>query len=372
MGKIRRYDLDWLRVLVFALLIFYHVGMFFVPWGWHLKNHIIYDWMTWPMLFINQWRLPILFVISGMGTSFALAYRSGRTFAWERLKRLGLPLIFGMLMIIPPQVYVERLHAEVFSGTYIDFLLGAAYQGIYPVGNISWHHLWFLPYLLIFSLVLIPLFTYLRDHPQSGFLTWFARVIERPFGLYIVAIPLYVVEIFVEPFFDETHALVGDWFALSYFCLFFLIGFLIMRCQVAFWGAVNRIKFAALILGLLCFLAQVFIWVFLEDGLAIHVAEGLLKIVNTWSWIFVLFGYAAKYLNRKSSLLSYCNTAVYPFYILHQTVQVILCYFIMNVDLSLGVKFFLLALGTFFISWLLYEFVIRRVGLLRPLFGLKA
>ena len=63
MAKIRRYDLDWLRVIVFGLLIFYHVGMFFVPWGWHIKNNEIYGWLRYPMLFVNQWRLPILFVI---------------------------------------------------------------------------------------------------------------------------------------------------------------------------------------------------------------------------------------------------------------------------------------------------------------------
>lgn len=148
---IRRYDLDWLRVIVFGLLIFYHVGMFFVPWGWHVKNNVIYDWLRWPMLFLNQWRLPILFVISGMGTYYALGKRSMGTFMWERFLRLGIPLAAGMILIVPPQVYFERLADGAFSGSYLKFYTTAAFDGVYPEGNVSWHHLWFLPYLLVFS-----------------------------------------------------------------------------------------------------------------------------------------------------------------------------------------------------------------------------
>ena len=89
----RRHDLDWLRVIVFGLLIFYHVGMFFVPWGWHIKNNVIYEWFAVPMYFLNQWRIPILFVISGMGTYYALGKRSRKQFSRERLRRLGFPLL---------------------------------------------------------------------------------------------------------------------------------------------------------------------------------------------------------------------------------------------------------------------------------------
>src|SRR5690606_31598361 len=94
----RRYDLDWLRVLVFGLLIIYHVGMFFVPWDWHVKNNVVQDWLIWPMIFLNQWRLPILFLISGMGTYYALGKRSWGKFTLERSLRLGLPLVVGMLL----------------------------------------------------------------------------------------------------------------------------------------------------------------------------------------------------------------------------------------------------------------------------------
>ncbi len=133
----RRYDLDWLRVIAFALLIFYHVGMFFVPWSWHIKNNETSEWLTLPMWFLNQWRLPLLFVISGMGTYFSLQKRTGGQFMRERVIRLLIPFVFGMLFIIPPQVYIERLANSQFTGSYFDFWPSEAFIGTYPEGNIS-------------------------------------------------------------------------------------------------------------------------------------------------------------------------------------------------------------------------------------------
>jgi len=373
MEKIRRYDVDWLRVIVFGLLIFYHVGMFFVPWGWHIKNNVIYDDLRWPMSFVNQWRLPILFVISGMGTAYALSFRSGGQFIWERFKRLFIPLVFGMLVIVPPQMYLQRLDRGEYVGSYWDFLSGPAFTtGAYPAGNITWNHLWFLPYLLVFSILLTPVFLYFRNRPMSGILeSWRTRFTKNPFHLYWFVIPLYLYEALVEPFFDVTHNLTHDWFNFISSLTLFFFGFFLISIKEPFWAAIDRIWKKSLVIGIICFAAQGFIWVYLEDGYVVHFTEAALKVLNLWSWILVLFGLASKYLNKPSGVLAYCNQAVYPFYILHQTVTVVLGYFLMNLSWGFWPKFVILILGTFGISWLLYELLIRRIALLRPLFGLK-
>lgn len=368
--KIRRHDLDWLRVLVFGLLIFYHVGMFFVPWGWHIKNNILYEWLTYPMLFVNQWRLSILFVISGMGTYYALSFRDGKVFAWERIKRLGLPLVIGILFIVPPQVYIERIAQGQFAGTYFQYLSTQAFAGIYPSGNFSWHHLWFLPYLLVFSLLLIPLFISIRKNPESAFISWLKATIQKPLGLLIFLIPLYLCEALLEPFFPVTHALIGDWFTFINFLFLFFTGFLCISLGEVFWKAVDQSKQRYLIVGICSFIILNLYWN-VEDGILVHFTEAFFKVLNTWSWIIVIFGYAAHYLNQPSKLLTYSNTAVYPFYILHQTITVCLGFYVMNLSWNFLAKFCFLSLGTFLISFLLYEFLIRRVSFLRPLFGLK-
>ncbi|MCK8520914.1 acyltransferase family protein [Aquimarina sp. D1M17] len=368
--KIRRYDLDWLRVIVFGLLIFYHVGMFFVPWGWHIKNNHIVEWIRWPMLFLNQWRLPILFVISGMGTYYALSSRNLWQFNLERYIRLGIPLAFGMLLIVPPQVYFERLANHEFTGSYMAFLSGPAYKGIYPDGNISWHHLWFLPYLFLYSLLLSPILIFLK-RKKTRFITWVSNLLQKSFGFYLFVIPLYFVEVLIEPFFPVTHALVDDWFTfINYFILFFY-GFVLLATGNVFWEQIDRIKKRALWIGCVAFLIQTTIWIIGKDSILIHFTEGMIKVINLWSWILVLFGYAAKYLNRKSSTISYCNRAVYPFYILHQTITITIGYYLMDLHWNTVSKFIIMVLGTFLASWVLYHFVILKIPFLHPLFGLK-
>ena len=372
MEKIRRYDLDWLRVMVFALLILYHVGMFFVPWDFHIKNNEIIYGFKWPMLFLNQWRLPILFMISGMGTAFALSYRSGWQFIKERNVRLGLPLLFGMLFIVPPQVYFERLSSGAFDGSYLSYLTSVAYDGIYPSGNLSWHHLWFLPYLLVYSIILTPIFLYLRNHPTNKFVEgWKSRLNKKPFSIYLFVIPLFLFESLLEPFFDITHNLYWDWFNFISSLTLFFYGFLLISVKEAFWSAIEKIKSYTLRIGILTFLGLLTIWIFFEDSLTIHFIEASLKVVNFWSWILTIFGYAAIYLNKPSKLLGYCNKAVYPFYILHQTIMITIGYFLMDLEWGYLSKFVILVVGTFMITWFLYEFLIRRIFFLKPLFGLK-
>lgn len=367
---IRRYDLDWLRVIVFALLIFYHVGMFFVPWGWHIKNNVIYTWLQWPMSFLSQWRLPILFVISGMGTYYALGKRSMGKFMKERFLRLGIPLIVGTIFIVPPQVYFERVAKGQFEGSYLEYFTTVAFHGIYPEGNASWHHLWFLPYLLVFSWLLAPLFVYLRRH-DTRFIEWVKTKIQNPWGIYMFVIPLYLAESLVEPFFPITHDLIHDWFNFISSMTLFFYGFVLIATGEIFWQTVAKIKNKAIILGIICFSGQAIIWLFFEDGYVVHFTEAMLKVVNLWSWILVLFAFAAKYLNKPSKGLAYANRAVYPFYILHQTITVAIGFYLMNLDWGFLPKALIMLIGTFGISWLIYDLLILRIPFLHPLFGLK-
>jgi glucans biosynthesis protein C len=368
----RRHDMDWLRVIVFGLLIFYHVGMFFVPWGWHIKNDIIYPNARWPMLFVNQWRLPILFVISGMGTFYALSRRTAGQFAKERFIRLFIPLLFGMFVIVPPQIYFERLDKGQINPGYFEFWPSQLFaNGVYPEGNFSWHHLWFLPYLLLFSLVLLPLFLYLRSHPNAGILNLMRKWASQPFGLFWLVIPLYIWESLVEPFFESTHALIGDWFNLVNYGTLFFYGFLLVSVKDVFWANVEKNRRKYFYIGLVFFSLLLGIRLLFEDSTLVHFTEAIFKVVNLWAWILVLFGYAAAYLNRPSAQLSYANEAVYPFYILHQTITIAIGFYLMHLDWGFWPKFGLMVVGTFGFSWLIYEFLIRRWTWVRPLFGLK-
>lgn len=368
----RRYDIDSLRVIAFGLLIFYHVGMFFVPWWFHIKNPITYEGLTYPMLFLNQWRLPLLFVISGMGTYYALTRRSGFQFTKERIKRLFVPLIVGMIFIVPPQVYFERLDKGQFSGSYFfDYWPQVALNGVYPEGNISWHHLWFILYLFIFSIVLVPLFLYLQKHPDAWIIRKIKSISLKYAGLYIFIVPLFSWQILLAPYYPQTNGLINDWYNLINYGTLFLFGYLLIALKDAFWTSVTQNRQKYLVSGIMSFPLLMCLWYVIGDFAGKEYITALVRVFNSWSWILTLFAYSAIYLNKPSKILSYANEAVYPFFILHQTVMMALCYYLKDIDMGFFPKFSILSIGTFGISWIIYEFGIRRYPLIRPLFGMK-
>ena len=159
----RRADLDWLRVIAFGLLIFYHAGMAWSGWTWHVTSPDSLDWLREAMRFLNRWRMPLIFLVSGAAIMLALGDRTPGPSSRDRLKRLLLPLAFGMLVIVPPQVYLERLYRGQFTGSFLQWLPHAFSMASTPAGNLSWHHLWFLAYVLVLTLVLLPVFLWARS-----------------------------------------------------------------------------------------------------------------------------------------------------------------------------------------------------------------
>ena len=216
----RRHDLDWLRLIAITILLFYHTGMLFNPWGWHVKNSETSESFRYWMVFLHYWRMPLLLFISGAGTYMALGKRTPGQYAGERFKRLFIPLVFGMFVIVPPQIYYE--HISEYA-TYPDFYKTVFEFIPYPKGSFSWHHLWFVAYLLLFSLIAIPLLIFLRSPHSRAFKQYLFNILSRPVGILLIpAIAILITQVVLRPYFpDETHALIDDWaFFIFYFCLF--------------------------------------------------------------------------------------------------------------------------------------------------------
>ncbi|MEO1255198.1 MAG: glucan biosynthesis protein, partial [Bacteroidota bacterium] len=123
--------------------------------------------------------------------------------------------------------------------------------------------------------------------------------------------------------------------------------------------------------GLIAFVLLLLIKILLEDNIVVHFSEAIVKLTNLWAWILTIFGFASQYLNRKSTAVMYANRAVYPFYILHQTIIIIIGFYLYEKDWGLMIKFPIILIGTFVGSFLIYELLIKRIKWLWPLFGLK-
>ncbi|MGB1242564.1 MAG: acyltransferase family protein [Chitinophagales bacterium] len=366
MKKVRRYDIDWIRILVFDFLIIFHVGMFFNDWDWHIKNNQTVGWLKYPMYFLSQWRIPILFVVSGIGTRFALSFRDGNQYIKERFTRLFIPLLIGIFVTVLPQVYLERLADGSFEGNLFAFF-PHFFEGIYPHGNFSWHHLWFLPYLLVMSLVGTPLFLVWRKE-DNAFVGQLQRGFEKSkWCIYLFVIPLFLIEVILGSQFPITHAFWGDWYALASYFLLFISGFLLIRIGEPFWKSVHRLRWMTLLIGVIAF--SLMMWGN-KNGIDQMSAKAFLKTVNMWSWILAIFGFAAQYLNKKSAIVKYRNEAVYPFYIFHQAITISIGFWLMNHPMPIFWKFLIMVIGTFGGSWILME-IVKQVRFLRPLFGLK-
>ncbi|AWM33001.1 acyltransferase family protein [Hymenobacter nivis] len=142
--------------MAFTLLILYYTGMVFVGWKFYIMSHTSSPALALPMEFLNQWRMPLLFVISGVSVTYALGQRTTGQFAGKRVQRL-LPLIFGMVIVVL-QVYYQRLSEGAIYTSLLDFY-PHYFNGAAPRGNFTWNHLWFIAYLLPFLLLSLPIFS---------------------------------------------------------------------------------------------------------------------------------------------------------------------------------------------------------------------
>jgi hypothetical protein len=358
----REYGLDWLRVLAFLILIFYHTGMFFVPWEFHLKNPEQSTALTYVMLFFNRWRLPLLFFISGAGVAFSLRRRSLTQFAGERVRRLFIPLVFGMFVIVPPQIYFERLWRGQFSGSYLEFWPSVLHFVPYPKGSFSWHHLWFVVYILVYSLICLPVFAGLKSAATRRFFDRAAGWLGRPGVIYLLNLPSIAVALTLGPHWPTTHNLVADWANFCGSLVTFLWGFILCG-NARLLEVVTRKRREFLVLALI--LTVVFFGLHPS-----RVPRTIIEAYYGMAWIFAAVGYSRVYLNRPGARLSYATEAVYPFYIAHQTVLIALAYPMIGWSAPISVKLPLLAAGTFLGSWAIFELT-RRWSVTRVLMGMK-
>ncbi len=370
----REYGLDWLRVSAFSLLILYHSGMAYVSWPWTLKDTQHSQVLEMVMLFLNRWRLPLIFLISGAGVSFSLRRRSLVQFAGERLRRLLIPFLFAMFVIIPPQHYIVWLTYGAHL-SYAEFYPLLFRQVPHP------HHMWFVAYILVFALAGIPLFAAVRSDAGRRALAALVRTLEKwPPLLYLFGVPAVCVGLFLEPHWPTTFTLINDWANLCGGLIYFLLGFMIAS-ERRFLDLVTRRRIELLIVGL-AFAAVHFTaiatgftdsWpagaraLFWAGVGGIVVPTGFL----TLGIVLAVLGFARAHIQRGGPWLTYANEAVYPFYIVHQTITVAVVYAMLPLTIGVWPKLAVAAGSTFAGSWLIFELV-RRVRILRPLFGLKA
>lgn len=372
----RRHDLDWLRFIAILILLFYHTGMWFNSFGWHVKNSETSSTFDYWMVWLHFWRMPLLLLISGAGTYMALGKRTPAQFAGERFIRLIIPLVVGMFVVVPPQIYFERIdqYPDYFSfyNTVFEFVP-------YPAGSFSWHHLWFIAYLFLYSLIALPLLVFLRSPRSAAFREHVLAVLRRPVSLILVP-PFFILitQIVLRPYFpEETHALIDDWAYFTFYFCFFLAGMLLYS-HPDLWRVIGACRRYLLVAAL--FMLIPFYGAFLDfrkiialpfDSVVVDRIFDVSALFLSWTTVLTVVGYAQQHLNKPHRWLSYINEALYPFYILHQTVIIWIGYYVCQWNWSIAAKFWTISMLTLASCLVFYFCCIRPFRLMRLMFGMK-
>ncbi len=350
--------------------------MLFNTWGWHIKNSettvSFQYWMVWSHYF----RMPLLLFISGAGTYMALGKRTKPQYIRERFRRLFIPLVFGMFVIVPPQIYFEHINDYASYGEFYK----TVFQFVpYPQGSFSWHHLWFVFYLLVYSLIALPLLTYLRDPASERMKERLVSLSQKPVLLLLApALLILTSQIILRPFFpEETHDFIHDWAYFTQYFSFFAFG-MIAYSSTGLWQAIGDNR-KALALGTLVALVPFYICYFHFRGLLtlpwtpdqVELIFDIIALFVGWFTVITIIAFGQHYLNRPHPWLKYFNEGLYPFYILHQTVIIAIGYYICQLGWSIALKFWTVSALTLLSCLLIYLLIVRPFGITRLLFGLK-
>lgn len=368
----RLYFLDWLRIIAYLILVLYHAALIFSGWKYYVQNSMFSDAFRLPMQFVNPWRMPLLFFVSGVGVSFTLGLRSIKVFFIERVLRLIVPFGFGITVLVPP-VYFFQTQYSALEISYFQF-----FSDYFSTNWLmKWSHLWFIAYLVVFILTAMPLLVFLRS-PKGKLATQriASFLSNNGFRLLWLVIPLFLIEYFFSDMWSGKRRIFNDMYHALFYFTIFLYGYFVGSVNIL-WKTFERERRAYLFLGLICFAIFYTTWVLNGDAAkerphSNNLIIDLIWCLNILSWIVCSLGYARRYLNFDNPVLKYCNQAALPLYLLHHPILIALGYYTVKLDIGITEKFLIVSAGTFLMTVFLYEYIIKRSKLLRILFGIRS
>ena len=361
----RRHDIDALRALAFALVILYHVAMYYVAgWHWHIKSPHAAEWLQWPMRAVNLWRMDLVFLISGLAFGFLRRGQTPVRLIGQRSLRLLVPLAFGMAVVVPFQPYAQAVANGSITPGFADFLAryysGGYLGGAWPRNafdgwdfGVTWNHLWYLPYLWAYTTVLALALPVVDSTTGRRVRDAFTGL--RGAALLVVPVlPLALYSLTLWPRFPVTHDLIHDgWLHAVYFTLF-VYGYW-MGVVPGFWAELRRLRWVALALAMGLFAVHVGLRSGGGGAPAWRLPVRLAADAYLWASLVAVLGWAHHRLNRPWPWLRWANESVYPWYVLHQTLIIVLAAALAPWALGPVAEPAMLVVGTVLGCWLITD-----------------
>lgn len=365
----RHFGLDWLRIAAFALLVPYHVGMYFAPGPWVVKGLHEIHWVAWPLAVLRPWRLPLLFLVSGYAARALLSRTGPLAFVRGRSMRLLLPLAFGVLLLVAPQTWV-RVSAAGYRGGFWHFL--TVDRPALGLAAFATEHLWFIAYLWFYC-ALLGLAVWLWPNLLQRLEGAIHRLARHPHLILLAPasalVGIQLAMLFVIP---QGGNLLTDWHGHAAYLPPFLLGValagrpVIASALAAPWRlaiALSAFCAAALIGGEIAYPGSAWPPHVVQAGLtAAFAAMG-------WTMLAPLIAIAARLRHFDHPLRRPLAEAMFPAYLVHQTLIVVIGWELEFAGLGAGLEFDILIFGTVAGCAIAY-FIGREIAWLRPLIGL--
>jgi len=378
--KERRYDIDWLRVLAILVIFIFHNARFFDSLPWHVKNDDHNMGVLLFVGFVDAWIMPLFFFLSGIGSWYSLRHRSSGRYLLERVLRLLVPMYtVGVFILLPPQLYWDRLTNGRFIGSFWQFYpeyFKGFFFDVFPPFILPWPgHLWFLVFLFTVSLLSLPIMIFLKSDSARRSLSRLAHWSDMRGGIFLLILPLFLLRAGLQGLFRGDHT-PADMFC---YMLFFLLGY-ILPADNRFTGSLKRHAWICLPIGLAGFAAAVGLVLglgyqaFTDQGFSqfrLYLLLQFVMSVQNLCWIVFIVGTGSKYLNFQNRLLTYCNEVVLPFYILHQTLILFVGSYVVKWNMGIAPKYLIISVISFILIMAAYELLIRPFNPVRFLFGMK-
>jgi glucan biosynthesis protein C len=365
----RAYYLDWIRIGVILLLVPFHTAVTFAT---HADGFIRYPQsvpaMDIGLWFLSIWNMPVLFVVAGIASYYSLQRRTQWQYARERRGKLLIPLLAGFLLLCPPMAYLRARFMGSFQGNILQFYPRFFTNGFYPQGDLNWGHLWFLAYLYVFAMILLPLFMRMTREPGRASVVAASAILEKGLWIYLAAIPLMFTYAPLSPFFPGEYNLLWDWAHFTLFLVLVLYGFL-FAVNDRILDNIQRIRTFSLVFACLLFVAAASFQTS-GTGAALRPVFSAYHVLILFAAVLAALGYARQFLNRPNRFYRYLNNASFPFYIFHFLPVTIASYYIARSDLNVWLKYLIVVIFAYVSTFALYE-IVRRIPAVRFIFGIR-
>jgi len=308
---------------------------------------------------ISPWFMPLLFVIAGISSAYALNNRTKREYIKERINKLLIPFIVGLLLVVPAQTFfAERFHNE-FTGSYLyQYILFftsptdlTGYRGGFTPA-----HLWFILFLFVISILALPIMAIYKRSNN--------KIPTEKVPLWLL-VTLGIIPLLMNPILNLGGMSVGTYFA------YFILGYLLLSNDTLI-QKLDRFRLPLLFISLALMVSHVGIWLLQLHNVIVfpQIITAIFMFIYGWVAILTILGLGNRYLNFTNLKTNYLSSSAFPVYIFHQSWIITVAYFTLLATDNVSLQMVLILIISIFLTYATYE-IVKRIPYINFLFGIK-